>query len=616
MDSLKIVDLLLSLCTPANIFFLISINTHDLSFNTRLDAKITNDISFNTTFGVQTYVANNSTLTNPFFGDAQGTGRVYKDNQVSMSYTWNQLLSYSHTFAEIHNVDAFIAHEVSAYEGKTMYGGKDKIVRSDLMEWNNAIIMSYMNSYVNEYALESYFAQVKYDYDGKYFVHGTIRRDGTSRFPNDKWGNFGSLGLAWLVTNEEFMSNVDWVKDLKVKASYGIIGNQALMSGSSQNYYPTYDAYSVENLNDEISLKYKTKSNPDLTWESSKTLNFGFETTLFDLVDVEVEYFHKTTDHLLFSKRVAPSLGYAILNVNDGELLNTGIEFNTNWHLVKTDDMSFDVTINGSHYSNEISVMPIDNSTGKEKVLDIQGAYAYSSGHSMYDFYVREWTGVDASNGMATWTQKYYIDAAGKEVNISSLAEFKANNPSTKILERKTSKYEDATLMYVDKSVIPVISGGIGLNFGYKGLSVSASLTYSLGGYAYDYVYAGLMEDALPGSNNWSKDIEKRWQKEGDVTDVPRLSAGLDKNDNSTSSRFITKSDYLSLNNVRVGYTLPSDFLKKAKIESASVFVSADNLMILSARQGFFPNMSLSGASSSYGYAPLTSVSMGVKFKF
>jgi hypothetical protein len=140
---------------------------------------------------------------------------------------------------------------------------------------------------------------------------------------------------------------------------------------------------------------------------------------------------------------------------------------------------------------------------------------------------------------------------------------------------------------------------------------------YSFGGYAYDYAYAGLMGNDLIGSNNWSVDIRNRWQKAGDVTDVPRLSNELDQNVTSTSTRFLTKANYLALNNVRLGYTLPANWLQKSGvIESATFFVSGDNLWLHSARNGFNPSTAESGSSDTYRYSPLSTVTVGVKARF
>ena len=581
---------------------------HNFTGNANVEARFLKNFRFNTNFGMQYYGQNNSELTNPFYGDAQGIGRIFKRQDNRFSYTVNQILSYKKLFGA-HNIEAFVAHENTLYRDAYMEGQKSNIARPKNMEWTNAVIMDWMDSEVVDYALESFFGQVKYDYEGKYYLYGTLRQDGTSRFPNDKWGTFGSVGAAWMLNEEDFMAAEGWLSLLKLKASIGTLGNQDIGN------YPTFDQYAISNLNDELSFSFDYKGNPDLTWESSNTFNTGVEFGIGRILSGQVEYFTKKTTNLLFYKQVAPSLGFSQIPVNDGELLNTGIEFELSGHLINTGDMRLDLRINGGNYKNEITKMPVDESTGEEKVIEIQGAYAYSEGHSIYDFYVREYAGVDPETGLSQWN-RYYNEVNGEKDYITDMETYFAANNINELGVETTTEYSQATKKYVDKSVISTLSGGFGFDFFYKEFAFTSQFAYSFGGHSYDYIYASLMGNNLPGQVNWSKDILDRWQETADITDVPRLSADFDKNVNSISSRFITSNAYLNLTNIRLSYTLPAKLTKSLSINRTSIWLSGNNLLLLTAREGFIPMGAESGSSRTTRYAPLSTIATGIKLQF
>ena len=199
---------------------------------------------------------------------------------------------------------------------------------------------------------------------------------------------------------------------------------------------------------------------------------------------------------------------------------------------------------------------------------------------------------------------------------ISSLFEYTHDNPDHAISKTTTKTYSTATQKYIGKSAIPKLRGGFRLNGYVKGFDITAQFIYGLGGYAYDAAYAILMSNDNIGGNNWSTDILDRWQKPGDITNVPRLSNNYDTNVNSSSTRFLSHSDFLALNNVRIGYTVPTDFTERFKVSSLRVFVSGDNLFLLSARDGFNPATDEAGTSDMYRYSPLSTFTMGLNVQF
>ena len=522
-----------------------------------------------------------------------------------------------------HGIQAFVAHETNSWQQGYLSAGKTTLIEEGIPEFNNAVNTQTSYSYVNDYALESYFGNLNYDFDNKYLLSATVRRDGSSRFVKDdlKWGTFWSVGAGWVVSREEFLKGSSFLPFLKLKASYGLTGDQA-----GVGYYPGYNVYNTGSLNGEISTSYSRVGYPDLTWETAKQFQVGAEFALFKnrVIEGSIDYYVKTTDDLIFDKRVAPSLGYAITKVNDGELVNKGLEFNLTGHLVKSKDFFLDLSLNGEILDNELKRMPFDDSTGKPKLLDLsESGFGRSEGRSIYDFYMREWAGVNSATGAAQWTI-HYVDRNGDgiyntgDTAIGSLTEYMALNPDAQVSTGVTENYALATQKYLDKSAIPDIQGGINLFTGYKGLTLSVQMLYRVGGYAYDSAYAGLMHNGKVGGNNWSTDIYNRWQKPGDVTDTPRLSNYRtgDTNYNSQSSRFLTKADYFSINNVRLGYDFPTNLIKNTGLSAVNVFVSGDNLWLFSERKGFNPMVTEIGNTSTYSYSPLSTFTLGLRVNF
>lgn len=607
---------------------------HNMNGSANLKADIFPFLSFETRIGgsFDTRVYDN--VGSKYYGSSKPKGSIYKYDYDIFNYTFLQMLSFNKRFGN-HGISAFAAHETQDYKYNVMYAGKNDLVIDGGNELNNASNNLGSWSYMLDYTMESYFANLAYDYEGKYLLTGNIRRDGSSRFilPENKWGTFWSVGAGWVISREEFLRSNDIFRQLKLKASYGVIGDQA-----GVGYYPGYNTYQVFPLNGEISTPYQNVGYPFLTWEESKIFQTGIEFTLLKnrIFEGSVDFYSKTTDNLIFDKRVPPSLGYAIVKANDGGLLNQGVEFTLNTNFIKKQDGFLSLSINGEILKNKLLQMPIDNGTGLPKTIDVQGIYGWAEGKSIYDFYMREWAGVNSQNGRGQWLM-YYVDNnnsgsydAATDTKISSLHDFMANNPDAVISEQITEDYSLATLKYVGKSAIPKVRGGFTLNSGYKGFTLSAQFLYSLGGYSYDGAYANLMRNDQVGGSNWHKDMLNSWTEENPNSDIPRLSNGYtfsetvggvttsinDTQFSSTSTRFLTKADYLVLNNVRLGYDLSTDLVESFGMTGLSLFVTGDNLWLTTKRKGFNPSTAESGSSDMYRYSPVSTVTFGVRAKF
>ena len=589
------------------------------NFNIGID--FTKDLSFETRYSGQYQNFDGANRNNPFYGGwADAFGLLSKDISTTTNQNFLQLLRYNKTFGEDHSLEAFVAHESTEWKFKDFNAAASKAIMTNTLDLSQYTTpFGRANSYSQSWTLESYFAQLNYDYAKKYFLTASVRRDGSSRFINNKWGTFGSVGLGWIVSKEEFLSKAEFINYLKFKASYGIIGDQ----GTSLQY-----GWQLSTINQTASGDYSftqssTLANPDLTWETSKIAQVGLESSWFNnSLDVNVDYYIKNTDNLFFSQSLPPSSGFTTIQINDGQLRNSGLEFDIAAHLVKaktSEEFRLSLGVNGEILNNKITQMPKNPYTGEVRVIDGN----LSEGHSLYDWYMREWAGVDPANGAGLWNL-YYDDANGDgiyntgDTAISNMVLYLDTNPDANVQQTTTTNYAQATQKYVGKSAIPKVRGAFRINAGYKNFDFTAQVGYSLGGHIYDNGYATLMSNSgLIGANNWHKDILNAWQQPGDVTNVPRLTSGYstDVNYNSTSTRFLTKADYLSLNNVRIAYNFPAKFIDNLKLSKLNLYVSGDNLMMLSARKGLNPQ-TLINSSNSGIYMPMTTVSFGTKIEF
>lgn len=594
---------------------------HELNASLNLEADITKHFTFETRLSGQYFNNSRDNYKNPYYGSmASSGGSISKIKHEAFTWNFLQLLRYKNKFGD-HGLEAFAAHEANDYEYKYLGGDKTGLVDPYTGEFNNAIKTVALNSYIENYKLESFFGSVSYDYQNKYLASASVRRDGSSRFSTHKWGTFYSLGLGWVLTKENFLKENSFFSNMKLKASYGTVGDQA-----GVGYYPGYDVYDIGNFMDAPSASYNRKGYKDLTWEKSRIFQTGLDFSIFKNKRLEgsIDYYNKTTDNLIFDRRLAPSQGNAIEKTNGGALVNQGIEFNLIGHIIKKDDFYLDLSVNGEILRNKLTKMPIDPVTGRPKVIDLsESGFGRAQGYSIYDYYLREWAGVNPNTGAAQWTM-HYVDVnkngvydTGDEA-INSLYEYQQNNPGAVISQTLTESYADATQKFIGKSAIPDLRGGINLSVGYKNISLGAQMLYSIGGYAIDYSYATFMTNPTAGNANWHKDIHNRWQKPGDITNVPRLSNSNrgDRNFSNQSSRFLTKTDYFILNNVNIAYTFDRDFLRGTGLDGLTISLSGDNLWIKSKRKGFNPSTSENGESSRYAYAPLSTFTIGIKANF
>ena len=591
---------------------------HSVNGNFSFKIKFTDDLSFTAKYAANYYSYMDNSINNPFYGSAAGQGgSLFKQQRQALTQNFLQIFNYNKSFGD-HSISALMAHESNDWERDRTYISKNTVVNliNGLDNPGNYINNgSDPSGYTENTGLESYFAQVNYNYLKKYYFSGTIRRDGSSRFATDKWGTFWSAGASWILSKEDFLANNEFINYLKLKASYGIQGDQAGVS-----IYSGQNGYNIDNLDGNISLIVRARENAGLTWEASKMYQVGTEFRLFNnKIDGALDYYIKDTEDLIFSVRVPISTGDAIDTTNDGSIVNRGFEFDVTGHIINTANFQLDLSVNGEVLDNEITKMPFDAPEGRDKIIDILGNYGRAEGHSRYDYYMPVWLGVNAANGDPLWETNYVDGNSNGEFDsgeeILDLFEYVVRNPEEEIKQGVTSVYQEATSKFIGKSAIPKIRGAFRVSAKIYDFDISSQFAYSSGGYGYDGNYASVLDNGQAGGNNYHIDIRDRWQNPGDLTNVPRLYSNQNVNVNRQSTRFLTKSDFLALNNVRVGYTLPSKFLSNTGISNLNIWLAGDNLFLLSARKGFNPAASLVGSSERYRYNPLTTFTLGVRVK-
>ncbi|MCL3779461.1 TonB-dependent receptor [Prolixibacteraceae bacterium JC049] len=581
----------------------LELDSHDaLTDNVRskwyADVSLTDELKFSAILGANSRNQRESHLYNPFYGAAvSDNGSVYVEHERTVSFNQQYLLKYIKNIGK-HTFDILAGYE--SYEYKHQYIGisNKNLYNPNIGEIDNSIFSpAEVGSYTNTYSTLGFLGRFKYNYDDKYYFNGSYRRDASSRFhPDHRWGNFGSLGGAWLVDKEGFFQSLQasWVDLLKVKASWGVQGNDNL-----GNYYPYLDQFKVTNADGDFSTTFDYKGNKDITWETSYSFNTGLEFELFNRkLAGGIEYFSRKTVDLLYNQPVPVSWGYASRPINVGELINKGFELELNYTIINRPDFNWSVNLNATHFRNE--VLDLHESVRETGIQRSQSIIEI--GGSLYDPYMRVYAGPDANTGVAT----YYKAKDG---------EFVLDENGNRTI---TTDWATAGQVNVGSSLADVY-GGFGTSLEFKGFDLSASFSYQIGGEVYDASYQELMHSGDNAGLNWHKDILNAWTPENKNSNVPRLNAG-DDTYQKVSTRFLKSSDYLSIDNVTLGYTLPSRLTKAYNISSIRVYVVGDNLHLFSARKGLDPRQSLGATSrtsvGSHRYAAMRTLSAGITVNF
>ena len=591
---------------------------HHVAATGNLEFKLYKGLKLEITAGLQYVGLNAAELTNPYYGDAAGMGRIENQQQNFLMFEAKELLKYNNIFGD-HTIDVMAGHETSFATSSVIYAAKAKLADPSSLELGNAIQMTGITSYTSSQALESYLAQASYWYKDRYGITANYRADGSSNFAKGhRWGHFGSVGLAWKFTEEDFMSSArEYLDNGKLRFSWGMLGNQ----GIGSDLY--HDMWNIRYADNQVGYVWSSPGTENLTWERTSHFDVGLEFSISKYLDVELDYFHKTTDDCLMPRYNASSMGYSYTWINGGTISNQGFEFQLNIHAVDTRNVKLDIRWNGGMYRNKVEALPKD--INNESEMTTNGGLVV--GHSMYDYRMTEYMGVDEATGQALYKAYYDADKGTFGTTnallveegtnyISDVNDYRMNNPTANIQDTVTTRYAYCGYDYIGKTAEPDLEGGFGIDLEVYGVTLSATCAYRIGGYGVDYTYLQLMGNEKVGNYNWHVDMRNAWTENNTQTDVPRLSNGADQYTNATSTRFLTSNSYLSLSNIRLGYNFPKKLLEKAKIKKLELYVQGDNLAIATARKGYNPTVSSTGASNSYQYTPLSTVMGGIKIIF
>ena len=569
-------------------------------------------LSFNYNLGLDIDHTNRSTLYNAFYGQYAGMGgSIYKYAYTTKAINHQFLLNYSHDFGK-HSITALLGHERYDFTTSELYGNKNKLYFPNVMELDNALKTPATGSSTDRYSTRGWFGRVQYNYDEKYFASVSYRRDGSSRFAKDsRWGDFGSVGAAWVISKEAFMQPTkDWLTFLKYKISYGVQGNDnLLLQGSvNPNYYPYEDIYRVVNLNDEAATALYVKGNPDITWETSYSFNTGFDFNFWNgKLSGSVEYYNRTTDDLLYYMPVAVSNGYAYFPKNVGKVRNFGFEFDLNSDVYKTKDITVSLYANATTMTNRIEKL-----APELKGRWIDGTSLYREGGSMYNYYMRKFAGVYTGSD-ADKASLVNGETAEKGQALYYVDQTDANGKVTGV--KKTTNWATAT-QYELGDRLPDVYGGFGVKVAAYGFDFSISTSYQLGGKCRDWGYQSLMHagSANDAGSGWHKDILNSWSEKNPNSNIPRVDSD-DQYANATSDRFLVSSNYLDIDNISFGYNFPRTWVNRIGLKGLRLYFTADNVALFAKRKGLDPRQSYSSATG-MNYSALRTVSGGVTVKF
>ena len=537
--------------------------------------------SINADYQNQNYL----TYRNPSVGKyASSGGSMTRSNSRTTGITLNNVVNYEHTFAKLHNLRLMAGQEYYEYNAGNISGSGTNILTDGYYEPDMMSTITDFSGSSTQYKLSSFFGNVDYNYNNRYYLSASVRADGSSRFSKEhRWGTFWSVGGSWKLHEESFLKTAaKWLNNLTLRASYGAQGNDNVGT-----YYAYQGLFAISNNLGNSGLQASRLATPDLTWETNLHLNIGLDFSLLDnRVQGSVEYFVRRSKDLLFSIDLVPSSGYSSSNQNVGAIRNNGWEFTLTGTPVSTKDLYWRIGINLTTYKNKITELPASEMwSGNRKWVE---------GGSLYDLYVVEWAGVNPENGNGQW---WYTNAQGERVKTESYATANSNANKVNV-----------------GSSLPNVSGGINTELTWKRLTLSALFSFSLGGQIINNDYSHIMQQ---GGHwyAWSVDILDRWTPDHRQTDVAKLTYSPQKTYNAVDSHFLQSSSYGRLKNLTFSYALPKQVNKLLGLDNASVFVQGENLLTICGIQGLDPEQAYDGTSN-FRYPAMKTISLGFNVKF
>lgn len=580
-----------------------AILNEDITDEDIISARAYAEVSFLKDFKFKTNISTDITsylgmiYQNRVVGDGAPGGLMERLNIRKNSTTFNQILSYANTFEGKHYLEGLMAHESYSYKYNRQHVIKSGQILDGNVEPDNFVTVNSASGRVDTDRIESYFSRFNYVYDEKYSLSASIRTDGSSRFYKDvRWGLFWSVAGAWSIDKENFF-NLDYFQMIKLRMSYGEVGNNGVQySNGSQNYYPWQALYGLNYNNaNEAGTFQESLASKGLLWEANKTFDVGVDFAFGNKFSGTLEYYYRISDNLLFEVPLSLTTGFSSIPANLGAMSNSGIEFQLQGDVLRKKDFTWNVNLNISTFKNEFKELPFEELINGSKKLVVGG--------SIYDYWLRDWRGVDPETGQGLYTADNYYDENGK-INDN----LKIIGQDTLTTSQNNARYHSAG------TAIPDFSGGISNTFTYKKFSLSVLTSFSVGGLIYDNVYSSLM-GASPEGSALHEDILNRWQKPGDITEVPKMDSNNASDSDAASDRWLINRSYLNLRSVNLSYTLPASLLERVKVSQASIYVAGENLGWASKRKGMFVSQGFNGVTSNT-YTPARTFTLGLNVSF
>lgn len=485
---------------------------------------------------------------NARYGDGRNSNGFASEN-TSNNINWlgTQTLSYGTTLNEKHNLDFLAGYEAQRSETRSVTAtGEQFPPNPNLRTLNNAAISDPATSNLTGFAFESFFGRASYNYQYKYYLSASIRRDGSSRFGTEnRYGTFWSLGASWRLDQEQFIQDMGFIQELKLRTSYGITGNAGI---GNFDHLPLI-SFSGIDYDGAPGGAFSSVGNTLLTWEESKSFNIGLDFGIFNFLNGTVEYFNRESDNLLLDVPLSLTTGFREVTRNFGAMRNSGVELTLNASIINTEDFTFAMGGNITFIQNEITRLDEPFTAGTHD------RFLRQEGRDYNEYHVFGWAGVNPDDG----SPLFYTDASETTT---------------------TSDINDIERYYIDKSGTPDFFGGLTTNISYKGFSVDAQFTYSWNNYLYDATAWVLQGDGRFTPRSQTHLVLDRWQNPGDQTDVPKFFWGNRSNSNLRgSTRFIHDGTHIRLRNLTVAYNFPSTLVSKAGLSNARIYVRGINLL-------------------------------------
>lgn len=524
----------------------------------------------------------------PVHGGAKDeNGRSTRNNWDNSTYTGLALATYQKKLGK-HEFKLSAGYEAESYEYNFVYGSTTGFSMWEIAsELNNGEVKDEIKSGITEATRQSVLSDFQYGFNNKYYLSFSYRTDGSSKFGEDnRWGDFWSVGATWRLSEENFIKNLGWITNLKLRLSYGINGNDAIGNYQYQSFYDLDARY-----NNSMAAVLGQVGNTTLGWEGNKNFNVALEYKFFERVYGTLEFYDRRSDKLLLSKRLPYSVGADSRQENVGEIQNRGIEISLGAMVVAQKDFDWSTQLTLTNNKNEILSWSGDNWYGSGQTYRDEGL-------SMYNLRMKKWAGVDPNTGKPLW----YKDITDADENSTGK-------------HTLTDDWSDASMYDVGQSA-PDIFGAWSNSFRYKNWHLSFQIYYSLGNKAYNNIKGMVNSDGAQPAFNLEKDAGSSWSKAGDKTDFPMYVTNDPSKAWYRSTRFLENGDFLKMKNITLGYDLPDNIAHRLRMSNVNIFMMAENVFTLTEFTGYDPELGLQGDTTGDIVPPATTVSFGINVSF